>query len=250
MIRTRDFFLVVVIIAFLVVIVGVGTIRSILITPTSPTPVSFIDTEFITPEVVAQEHMIDRAGRLAWFKSQLQDWQPPDPPTTLELSSPEEVTQDDISEIPDDTTIVTTSLVYTCPGYAEYNTPWPRVVSITESEGSRVVASSISGTEQVLAVLPVRTVYTGRFCLTSDVIAISQTGALIRNSEKAGYQVFSETMLLGYTLDGFPLYGMTDRTTDECGGAYVDGTYRYYLSPARDEILHCFGAPPISLPSI
>jgi len=99
-------------------------------------------------------------------------------------------------------------------------------------------------------VLPIRTVgnSSSPSCLPTDAVAVALSGGLIRNNEAAGYRAFPEHVLIGHTIDGFPLYGYSERQTDRCGGAVVDGAYRYYLSDTRDTVLDCFVAPPVALP--
>ena len=85
-------------------------------------------------------------------------------------------------------------------------------------------------------------------CIKDDIVAVSQTGVIIRNSDYIKYQGSGEATLIGYTLDGFPLYGRTNSiTTDACGGAMIDGGYRYYLSAERKGVLGCFAGIPVAL---
>ena len=85
-------------------------------------------------------------------------------------------------------------------------------------------------------------------CLPSDVIGIALDGSLIRNNEAALYTVFGGETLIGYALDGFPIYGMTPLlATDRCGGVQIDGNYRYVLQPDRPGLITCFAGAPITL---
>jgi hypothetical protein len=79
------------------------------------------------------------------------------------------------------------------------------------------------------------------------VVGIARDGSLIRNSDAELYAVFGPEVLIGYLLDGFPLYGASNLPTDACGGAEIGGSYRYYLSPKRDWVISCFTAAPGSL---
>ena len=129
-----------------------------------------------------------------------------------------------------------------------------------EGEGQRVFfnqvlladsssTTAVVPTEEVVFTLPLRTTplaFTS--CISDDVVAISPTGVRIKNTDYAKYQGSGEAALLGYTLDGFPLYGRTNSiTTDECGGAMIDGSYRYYLSAERDGVIGCFAGIPVTL---
>jgi hypothetical protein len=69
----------------------------------------------------------------------------------------------------------------------------------------------------------------------------------MRNNELALYTVFGPDTLVGYSLDGFPIYGPSTVATDSCGGAMVGGVYRYVLSAERPGLLTCFAATPARL---
>jgi len=155
-----------------------------------------------------------------------------------------------------------------CPGYAAAYTNWsPTGIKIEEVEGARLVykmveesapvAQNISSTSEpiiiqpkrdVLAQLPVRSVPAATtFCISSDVIGIANDGSLIRNNEAGVYGIFNSSTLVGYALDGFPIYGSSPETGDTCGGTMATEGYRYQISPQRDTILHCYSAAPIQL---
>jgi hypothetical protein len=71
---------------------------------------------------------------------------------------------------------------------------------------------------------------------------------LIRNDEVNLYGLFSANTVVGYALDGFPIYGAAaDRTTDQCGGAVGDSGYGYMINSERDFIVACFRARPVEL---
>lgn len=133
-----------------------------------------------------------------------------------------------------------------------------------EAEGARVLyrtvpapveMDSATGTssepavvEQILAQLPLRSQpLPSPTCIPQDVIGVALDGSLVRNNEVGLYRVFDADTLIGYTLDGFPLYGVSALPTDDCGGTMVGGTYRYYLSAQRDTILQCFAGVPVGL---
>lgn len=103
--------------------------------------------------------------------------------------------------------------------------------------------------ESILLTLPVRTERLSfTSCVPSSVVAVTPTGMPIRNSDYAQYQGLGEATLIGYTLDGFELYGQTSALdTDVCGGAVVGGVYRYYLSAERQGVIGCFAGIPAVL---
>lgn len=54
------------------------------------------------------------------------------------------------------------------------------------------------------------------------------------HSPHMGEETIASDKLLGYALDGFPIYGPLDSSApfeglDECNGRYVDGSYRYHV---------------------
>jgi hypothetical protein len=120
------------------------------------------------------------------------------------------------------------------------------MVETTEPTGS---TSLPIVTNKTVFTLPLRTASLGMSsCVGSDVVAVTPTGLPIRNADYAKYRGLGEATLVGYTIDGFELYGQSSSlATDECGGASVSGTYRYYLSSEREAILNCFAAIPVAL---
>jgi hypothetical protein len=143
-----------------------------------------------------------------------------------------------------------------CPQYTSSALAWsPQGVLFEVVEGARMVyrevvtlvgTSSVT-TREVLAQLPAAPAYVGTTCLANDVVGIAQDGSLIRNNEVGLYSVFGEHTLIGYALDGFPIYGTSGVATDACGGTTAAGGYRYYLSEEREMVLNCFSGTPITL---
>ena len=150
-----------------------------------------------------------------------------------------------------------------CNTYTTSSIAWNSAgVRLEEVEGARLVyreakppattaSTSVPApvpTRQILAQLPVRSIPSAsQSCVSSSVIGISIYGALIKNSEVAAYGSFGGETLVGYALDGFPIYGAADKETDICGGLIEDGQYRYQISNSRDTIITCYAGNPISL---
>jgi hypothetical protein len=124
-------------------------------------------------------------------------------------------------------------------------------LAVTGSAQSTSTGLTISTTsvEKIVLSLPLRTIpLPFASCIPTDIVAVTLVGAPIRNTEYAQFKGVSEAVLIGYTLDGFPLYGQTNNLeTDACGGRLVDGAYRYYLSPQRDAVVGCFVGIPVNL---
>jgi hypothetical protein len=144
-----------------------------------------------------------------------------------------------------------------CSEPVSYQGVWDtRGINFQESEGARVVyredtsrATSTFATE-VLLQLPTRAYPIGAaVCPSTDVIGVALDGSLMRQNEVALYSIFGAESLLGYALDGFPVYGSFGAPPlDECGGAVVSGQYRYFLDADRPTLITCFSDTPVSLP--
>jgi hypothetical protein len=140
---------------------------------------------------------------------------------------------------------------------------WPaREIQRAEREGSRVyyttgaaratssaTTSTVTLTETVLLQLPMQFVPVGpKQCIPTPVIGIALDGSLIKNQESSLYRLFTNETLIGYALDGFPIYGLSEAATDECGGRIVQGQYRYELADTRPTIINCFNGVPQTVP--
>ena len=132
-----------------------------------------------------------------------------------------------------------------------------RGVKMVVSEGARVfyrdgtatasVGSTTTPTREVLAELPLRKNGSGSYCIPSDVIGITENGYLIRNNEVNLFTSYGGNSLIGYALDGLPIYGASGSKVDECGGAVVGGQYRYVLDAGRATVIACYAGTPIAI---
>jgi hypothetical protein len=120
------------------------------------------------------------------------------------------------------------------------------VPAVVDSLGQIVASSTMS--KAVALQLPLRTFpLVEKTCLGTDIIGVAQDGSLMRNDEHALYKVFGSETLIGYALDGFPIYGLyINAKADECGGVSESTGYRYYLSPEREGILGCYSGIPVT----
>jgi len=260
MIRTRDFVLVFSAIMFLLTAIG-GTIFGRLHTNVQTASViEFVtDTREEFSAEVPQSEIISREDRLVSMRqkiaaSEAQPW--------LEVESEpiiSEVTASDEDKETEQNIVVGISK---CPDFFTYRGVWtPQEIQSSVSEGARIfyrevtVSAPLDSTaslaelqQEVVLQLPLYPlIKTQSSCLSSDVVGVAQDGSLIRHNESGLYSVFGESTLIGYALDGFPIYGITDVITDECGGVLLAGEYRYHLSDKRDSVLQCFRASPTSL---
>lgn len=142
------------------------------------------------------------------------------------------------------------NIVLQCAGSGAYLGFWdPRGISVSSREGAVVAERAFETGPQVVLQLPSRTAPAATpSCLSSDVIGIANDGSLIRNDEMALYSIFGAETRVGYSLDGFPIHGMSNRRGDVCGGVVVGGQYRYELSAERTTLINCFAATPAQLP--
>jgi hypothetical protein len=259
MIRTRNFFLFILVVAFLV---G-GILLTLWFSASTVRQEAYTDMIFggdytatMTAEVVTEED--SRASRLASLRAKLAKY------TDVAMApSTEDVPKENT---PDDTATTTVDATETaapdlCANYGAVSTPaLTGQLTYSETPGQRLFG--ITGTTEptsstslptvtvsTVFALPLRTsALPSTSCIASDIVAVTPTGAPIRNADYAQYRGAGEATLIGYTIDGFELYGASSNLqTDACGGTTVSGTYRYYLSSERDSILNCFAAIPVAL---
>lgn len=147
-----------------------------------------------------------------------------------------------------------------CGNYHNGGAGWSAAgIQITEIEGARIVyrdivtdvstsTSSPTPARNVVLQLPVHSLPSGaQNCIATDVIGVAVDGSLIRNSEVSAYRVFGAGTLIGYALDGFPIYGTSSGATDVCGGKISAGQYHYELSTARDTLINCYASSPVAI---
>lgn len=264
MLRTRDFVLVLTIIGFLLVSVGITFFNSSSEPNEESSELKFveaelgeIDAELPEPETLSHEERlesmkqkiaqeIESSGGLTFYSEEEQPEQVPEGETEIEDS-------------------ILTGPVY-CSDYIEHEGIWsPYGISFDVVEGARIAYREISSeyefdlsattgtklpseiTREILMELPAFPVVAlDNSCISSDVIGIANDGSLIENSESVLYGIFGSETLLGYALDGYPIYGTTEEEVDECGWGLVNNNYGYYLSPGRKTILNCYVGTPIS----
>jgi hypothetical protein len=258
MMRTRDFAVMMTVMAFLVVAIsatwtagisGIGSLDT-----RAAVLVSQSDQEYSA--IVAEPGGTSRADRLASLREKVARTR------SIAAFEPEPEAEEVTVVIETDTE---DQGEQRCVGYARKSIPWSSDgVTIQEVEGARLVFTETispvleAGTSTVPVVTPTRSIVAqlplksspnqSSACIPSDVVGISQVGSLIRNNEMIAYQGRGPESLIGYALDGFPIYGiLPGAETDSCGGRYVNGQYRYQLSSERDTLIDCFAGTPITL---
>lgn len=206
---------------------------------------------------IAESEAVSREDKLAAMRKKIADKKNIFAVNTTvpEVSPIEEEEQ----AVPDETTDEEDKGEQRCTTYQTSSIAWSSAgVKIEEVEGARLVykegpptmvGSTSVPTRNTLAQLPLRSAPSSAGnCIGSDVIGISKNGALMRNTEVVAYSGFGASTLVGYALDGFPIYGGAHSgAVDACGGATVGGQYRYFAGSSQETIITCYSGTPISL---
>jgi hypothetical protein len=173
------------------------------------------------------------------------------------------VTEEEIEPVEVENTEEQNQIVL-CPQYSEINPSWsPTGVKFEVVEGARILYREVEAVvppqnieseqnlysnREVLLQLPLRTFPSGsQTCLSNNIVGVALDGSLIRNDDYGVYGIFGEETLIGYALDGFPIYGQSGIKLDTCGGVMVNGSYQYFLSKDREGVLGCYSGLPISI---
>ena len=258
MLRTRDFALFVAAVLFLLVgrSVTLGT-RDAATQTIAAHPSS--DPGAVPQGAAITASDIDRESRVAELREKIASLggELSAAPETVALEAPSAA-----EEMGEAVATTAASAAMECGPVQSVDRTIPSDIRFLEREGARLVVAprpptaqgSTSPTaaelaEDVVLQLPARKQpLSGSSCIETDVVGIAKDGSLIRNDEVGLYGVFGKDTLIGYALDGFPIYGMNESVeTDECGGVSETGQYRYYLDDARDTILGCYSGIPVSI---
>lgn len=168
------------------------------------------------------------------------------------ISATEENDEDKpVEEKPNHETMV--GEIKKCTDFSMLDPVWsPANLKFDVVEGARIVyredmSSSTLSSQTIVLQLPLRSVPFGDSqCLKTSVVAVALDGSLIHNEDYTAYKVFGAETLIGYALDGFPIYGLNSTETDVCGGVVDNGQYKYYLSSEREGMIGCFASTPVS----
>lgn len=253
--RTKDFALFLAVVAFLVIGITSTVKGDLAVRNQSASVASFdADTNDVIYEAAPLDTPVDaRPSRLAALKEKI---------SKLVLTVPEEVVEEVPVAEPEETSVP--GSVNTCPGYSKLSLNWSaQGLQFDVAEGARLIYRTIDSPDtvnelgevvpgtpsrEVVLQLPLRNFASAsNTCIPSDVVGIALDGSLIRNNEHTLYQVFGAETVVGYSLDGFPIYGLSSAKTDECGGMMAGGSYRYYLSADREGVLGCYASTPVRI---
>jgi hypothetical protein len=263
LLNTRNFLLYALSVGFLVIAITVTVLQdraSESRTATLPTVFSAQAAAVFTATTIDHESTLDRKGKIASLRQKIAEQGLTTSPKSDEDAVVEEAVVAAVIDLPEEpTTLACSDPIVTKPA-------WPvRGVKFEVVEGARIVyhdvlpppvelsasgtATIASSTKAVLLQLPLHSVpLASKSCVPYDVIGVALDGSLIRNNEQAVYAIFGSESLIGYALDGFPLYGKNDEADlDFCGGLSVAGQYAYYLNSERSTMLDCFSGKPVNL---
>ncbi len=113
----------------------------------------------------------------------------------------------------------------------------------TTTASSSVVTTNVA-TTTLLQMRAYPVVLGSTSCVSSQVIGVNIDGSLLMNQDTSLNSERGPDDLIGYARDGFPIFGVYEGETDECGGyQHVQG-YRYSIGTNRDFILGCYVGIP------
>lgn len=262
MIRTRDFFLYVLCLVFL------GLAIAVTVT-TNPDGLVAETTERFVPSFsrseidrsAASPTELDRAANLEKLKQKLSSGageisagepvftsvdtpEPPPPPSTTTLSTGTRT----IQYCPQQLETSELENLWRLANPREQVVGTERQYMITKEvavqNGSSTEFQLVAQSLLQLPTQPVRPLASS--CIDADVIGVTTSGDLLKNSEVWRLRSGSSFETLAYARDGLPIRGLgTDETLlDSCGG-FDDGTgYAYYVRSEEPFILGCFAAVP------
>lgn len=125
-------------------------------------------------------------------------------------------------------------------------------VDYVKNSGDRIEffarrAVGTSTASYVLFSLPIRAVRSAfDSCIDSMTIGATTAGTPLQNTVVTSYHTTPSATLIGYTRDGFGLYGpiADPETLDTCGGRYEGGSYRYHVRVGAPTLISCFAGVP------
>ncbi len=268
MIRTRDFLLFLASVVFL--LVGIASSIDIGTANSNWSKMTFSDENIEYSATIPEIENFSRSENLTKMKDKVAEVG-----INKNLASviaSEEVIKSDVVE-EDDVEIIdemASGFIENCPTQTTTNVLWSsQNLKFEVVEGARIIyrdldevkvivtdvsTSSVEMalnpiTREIVLQLPLHSVPFGKItCIGSDVVGVAVEGSLIRNNEHTAYSIFDSETLIGYALDGFPIYGLNDsEDIDKCGGKIENGQYRYYLSSKREGLIGCFAGVPVTL---
>lgn len=271
MIRTRDFILYLCILVFVVLAATYTGLTSKTYAVLPPVFVGGQPSEAVTLSAAAVDDTIDRPSLIASLREKLTAGEgvrtdaPPEVNTFVDQATS---SSDEVVLV--DTETVTATVegaprrVQYCNGSAapagvsglgidvlETDGALRKLYRTTANTGSTTASSSPART--LVTTMPARSARLATdTCLPDTLVGVYQAGAKwypLTNEMARSFVNIPATGLVGYTRDGFALYGPADDESqlDGCGGILVGGVYQYHIR--RDDlfILGCYAHTPVSV---
>jgi len=261
MIRTRDFLLGVIAIIFLVSSIGLTALLNI---PNSLTGnfevIKFTESNESELSVIVFPESNDRADNIARLKEKISNGEGLSAAGSVVLTS---VSTPEVKGEDEKEDEMVARAVKTCTAPTDYSkivSSWPVQGLLQKyAEGARVyyvestavtsAGSSTVVTEEESVLLQLLTSNSRNAydtCIDGNVIGVTTTGALLYNSDAVSFKQTSTATLVGYALDGFPIYGLLDDDSvlDSCGGLKVATGYQYHLRASENFVVGCYAGTP------
>ena len=244
MIRTRDFLLYMLSVVFLFIAIGF-TINNDLKAELQVASVSEAEFSKIRPTllkaVALEDEEVSKEDRINHFKEKIKAGEGEDPNKPILVSVFAE--QKEEEEVSNNTSLNKVKYCQNKSNIESILMAWQnKTAEVKNTEGVRAVI--LDG--QVVLQLPLNSPYNLENCIKGELIGVTTAGRLIHINDTVLYQNQQNQRLIGYALDGFPIYAETppEVELDKCGGAIFEGTYGYYLNQSRSTVLNCFSGVP------
>ena len=258
MIRTRDLILYFLVVIFLLIGIGTTVLRHLSVAvEINDTDVQFVEGVAGKVTVNETDTTPNRSETIARLKQKIMAG---GAELRAEPSSGEE--DNEAKETEETVAAATsTSSCQSVPLSVDF-TNWPeqglelkvvegvRVIIHSAVESVAVGSSTTLGTStKTLLTLPISRVRgDAEVCVDTPVVGITPALTLIKQTEASQYQNHGEFSLIGYALDGYPIYGLIagESVLDACGGVVTPAGYQYHIRQAATEVLGCFAGNPVT----
>jgi hypothetical protein len=262
MIRSRDFLIYMLILGFIILAATYTGLSSRVVNEMQY--VLFAPSVSVEREVYSTHSVVDPEERMAELRSRLAagegyfDDAPPVFTSVDQTAQKAQATSSTTENYSGTRTVAWCNVPQPSPQAAR----WPLNTRLSEVEGQRVVTTQVTTevqtgsttetviSEETIVALPIRTVRsTFTSCLPDTLIGVTASGQPLLNEAAAQYANVPTNQPIGYTRDGFTVFGPVadESVLDECGGQYVGGQYQYHVRIAEPFIIACFAGVPASI---
>lgn len=241
MIRTKDLLLFVIVLGFLTLLIVMTIARDM--ARDGVNEKTILDAgALVDYDGVIETEEIDRMSLIARLRTQLAAGDVIEASPSVEEDN---IDNEDVAEA-----MPEVGKLDRCPlAHAFLSGRWPTSgVALTTTAEARLLTYTPAGSgapTQLLLSLPLSpSKAAGAACPTSDVVGVTLSGAPLTSASVQAYAAAGPDTLIGYALDGFPIYGPQTGPTDECGGYESVTGYRYAIVPEEGTVLRCFTGIP------